>query len=41
MYVLPSTSRSYPKYTGTNWDWEDRARGRKIYDYYGALWREY
>ena len=30
-----------PKYTGTNWDWEDRARGRKVYDYYGTPWREY
>jgi hypothetical protein len=22
-----------PKYTGSNWDWDDRARGRKVYDY--------
>src|SRR5262249_8646939 len=21
-----------PKYSGTNWDWEDRERGRKVYD---------
>ena len=30
-----------PKYTGSSWDWEDRERGRKVYDYYGASWREY
>ena len=30
-----------PKYTGSNWDWDDRVRGRKVYDYYGATWREY
>jgi hypothetical protein len=30
-----------PKYSGTSWDWEDRARGRQVYDYYGASWREY
>src|SRR5262245_21411138 len=30
-----------PKYSGTSWDWEDRARGRQVYDYYGAKWFEY
>ena len=30
-----------PKYAGTHWDWDDRARGRQVYDYYGATWREY
>jgi hypothetical protein len=30
-----------PKYAGNNWDWEDRARGRKVYEYYGTPWREY
>jgi hypothetical protein len=30
-----------PKCTGTNWDWDDRARGRQVYDYYGARWRAY
>jgi hypothetical protein len=30
-----------PKYTGTNWDWEDRERGRKVYEYYGTPWRAY
>ena len=30
-----------PKYTGESWDWNDRERGRKVYDYYGATWREY
>ena len=22
-----------PKYTGDSWDWDDRARGRQVYDY--------
>ena len=30
-----------PKYTGDSWDWDDRARGRQVYDYYGTPWREY
>jgi len=30
-----------PKFSGTSWDWEDRARGRQVYDFYGASWREY
>jgi len=30
-----------PKYSGTNWDWDDRARGRQVYDYYGARWFDY
>ena len=30
-----------PKYAGDSWDWEDRERGRKVYDYYGAPWNEY
>jgi PRC-barrel domain len=30
-----------PKYTGSSWDWEDRERGRNVYDYYGASWRAY
>ena len=30
-----------PKYAGNSWDWDDRERGRKVYDYYGASWREY
>jgi hypothetical protein len=30
-----------PKYTGDSWDWEDRERGRKVYEYYGTPWREY
>jgi hypothetical protein len=33
--------RAAPKYAGDSWDWEDRERGRKVYDYYGASWREY
>ena len=30
-----------PKYAGDSWDWEDRTRGRQVYDYYGATWRDY
>ena len=30
-----------PKFSGTSWDWEDRARGRQVYDYYGASWIGY
>ena len=30
-----------PKYSGTNWDWDDRERGRKVYDYYGMPWSGY
>jgi hypothetical protein len=30
-----------PKYSGTNWDWDDRQRGRRVYEYYGTPWREY
>ena len=33
--------KNAPKYTGESWDWEDRERGRKVYEYYGASWREY
>jgi hypothetical protein len=33
--------KNAPKYSGENWDWEDRARGRKVYDYYGVTWRDY
>jgi hypothetical protein len=33
--------KNAPKYSGDNWDWEDRARGRQVYDYYGATWRDY
>jgi hypothetical protein len=28
-----------PKYASeTDWDWNDAARGRKVYDHYGAAW---
>jgi hypothetical protein len=27
-----------PKYTGESWDWEDRERGRSVYDHYGVPW---
>ena len=33
--------RGAPKYSGESWDWEDRERGRRVYEYYGAPWRDY
>ena len=30
-----------PKYAGDSWDWENRERGREVYDYYGAPYFEY
>jgi len=27
-----------PKYSGEDWDWEDRDRGRQVYEYYGSQW---
>jgi len=30
-----------PKYQGDSWDWEDRERGRKVYDYYDTPWIEH
>jgi hypothetical protein len=30
-----------PKYTGNSWDWDDRERGRKVYEYYGTPWSAY
>jgi len=30
-----------PKYSGESWDWEDRARGRRVYEYYGVPWNGY
>jgi PRC-barrel domain len=30
-----------PSYAGDNWDWEDRERGRKVYEYYGMPYLEY
>ena len=33
--------RDAPRYTGDEWDWDDRERGRQVYDYYGARWFEY
>jgi hypothetical protein len=39
--VTEEQLKNAPKYTGDSWDWDDRARGRKVYDYYGASWREY
>jgi hypothetical protein len=33
--------RGAPKYGGNDWDWEDRERGRKVYEYYGTPWSGY
>jgi hypothetical protein len=30
-----------PSYAGDNWDWEDRERGRKVYEYYGMPYLDY
>jgi hypothetical protein len=30
-----------PKYSGEQWDWEDRERGRQVYEYYGTPWAEF
>jgi hypothetical protein len=30
-----------PKYAGDSWDWEDRERGRKVYEYYGVPYLDY
>ena len=30
-----------PKYTSNDWDWEDRTRGRKVYEYYGMPYLDY
>jgi hypothetical protein len=27
-----------PKYRGDEWDWQDRARGRRVYEHYGQPW---
>jgi len=27
-----------PHYAGDAWDWDDRERGRQVYDYYGTPW---
>ena len=39
--ITEAQLKSAPKYSGESWDWEDRTRGRKVYDYYGATWRNY
>ena len=39
--VTAEQLKGAPKYTGESWDWDDRARGRKVYDYYGAPYIEY
>jgi hypothetical protein len=39
--ITEAQFRGAPKYQGDTWDWDDRARGRQVYDYYGARWRDY
>jgi hypothetical protein len=39
--ITEAQLKKAPKYSGESWDWEDRTRGRKVYDYYGATWRDY
>jgi hypothetical protein len=39
--ITEAQLKNAPKYSGESWNWEDRARGRKVYDYYGATWRDY
>ena len=37
--VTEDQLKNAPKYSNENdWDWSDRNRGRKVYDYYGAAW---
>ena len=40
-YRTTQQLKGAPKYTGSHWDWEDRARGRQVSEYYGASWRDY
>ena len=30
-----------PKYSGESWDWDDRARGRQVNEYYGIPYFDY
>ncbi len=30
-----------PRYSGSDWDWENRDRAREINDYYGSSWMGY
>jgi len=30
-----------PKYSGTDWNWEDRDRARRVNEYYGTPWMGY
>ena len=39
--ITEAQLKNAPKYAGERWDWDDRARGRQVYDYYGATWRDY
>ena len=39
--VTEAQLQGAPKYTGERWDWDDRARGRTVYESYGAPYIEY
>ena len=36
--ITDAQLKGAPKYQGDTWDWEDRERGRKVYDHYGVPW---
>lgn len=37
--VTSEKLKGAPKYSQSQtWDWEDRTRGRQVYDYYGTPW---
>ncbi len=37
--ITESQLKGAPKYSrNDDWDWEDRQRGRSVYDYYGTPW---
>jgi hypothetical protein len=39
--VTEEQLRGAPKYAGDNWDWDDRERGRRVYEYYGVPYLDY
>jgi hypothetical protein len=39
--ITEAQLKGAPKYSGENWDWEDRERGRQVYEYYGTPWAEF
>ncbi|MGE3541581.1 MAG: PRC-barrel domain-containing protein [Candidatus Tectimicrobiota bacterium] len=37
-HITEQQLKGAPHYRDEAWDWEDRERGRQVYDYYGASW---